>query len=87
MDNLNQVIIVGKFQHISNHNNIIVKIISDKNNCIDICIKTSKNIINTLRNNCKINDIIGIKGMINTDKKKNLIIYASKISFISNKKS
>ena len=86
MDNLNQVIIVGKFVSINN-NHVTIKIISEKNTSLNVNVEISKHIINKLINNCTSNDIIGIKGNIGTDKNNNIKIIANKVSYIQTKKS
>lgn len=90
MGNFNQLIILGRFKEIvSSRKKEAIFLIdftdaTNKHHCIPIHIAGC--IIDKIKEYCKTNDVIAIKGSISTDKDNNIIILGDKITFLSSAK-
>ena len=82
---VNSVVISGCFKYIQNKE-LLLKVEGLENHQI-IRINISKGFQKELDNYIKENDLIGIKGYIEVDDLHRIIIIATKITFISNKKA
>ena len=82
---VNSVIISGCFKGIENEE-LLLKVEGLENHQI-VRINISKGFQKELDNYIKENDLIGIKGYIEVDDLHRIIIIATKITFISNKKA
>lgn len=81
---INNVILAGRFAGFNDDGKLLLKVSELKNHqivkidiCDDIKIKVSEYVKN--------NDIIGIKGIVELDDINNIIIIASKLTFLSDK--
>lgn len=90
MGNFNQLILLGRFQKfVSSTNKEAIFLIdfTDSNNehhCVPIYITGI--IVDKMKEYCKSNDVIGIRGSISTDANDNIIIIADKITFLASAK-
>ena len=79
---INNVILAGKFNGFDDENRILLKMESLENRQI-IKVNIPNDLKDKIVNFIKENDVIGIKGYIELDDTHNIVIEATKISFIS----
>ena len=82
---INNVIIIGHFKGFSNDNKLLLKMEALENEQIigiDIASELKDKIIKFIKDE----DIVGIKGCIELNDTNNIIIVATKITFLSKKK-
>lgn len=90
MGNFNQLVLLGRFKEIisSKKKEAIFSIdFTDADNVHHyVPIHIAGYIIDKVKEYCKTNDVIGIRGSITTDKDNNIIILGDKITFLSSAK-
>lgn len=91
MCNFNQLILLGKIQKIINSTKkeatFLIDFTDSNNNHHCIPIYVAGCIVDKMKEYCTLNDVIGIKGSISTDKNNNIIItIGDKITFLSSSK-
>lgn len=81
---INNVILAGHFKGFSDNNKLLLKMENLENHQI-IKIDITNGLKDKIANFIKENDFVGIKGYIELDNIHNIIIIATKITFLSNK--
>ena len=82
---INNVILTGRFKGFSNDNKLLLKMENLENHQI-VKIDIADGLKDKIVEFIKENDVVGIKGYVELDNIHNIIIVATKITFLSNTK-
>lgn len=82
---LNQAIIVGRLIEINEERKTIVVKSESKEETAFIPVTLPSKIYNNLKDYCRVDDILGIKGTLKTNDNQELIVVANKITFLTSK--
>jgi hypothetical protein len=82
---INSVVITGRFKRSKNNNELLLKIEGLENHQI-VTIKTNSALSDKTKEYIMENDLVGIKGYIEINDDNNIVIIASKVTFLSGSK-
>lgn len=84
MFDVNQFVVIGKYSKIESHNNKSYLYLQTANNG-ELRFIVSNAIMDKLNDYCCVNDTMAVKGSTSANKNHSISLYATKISFLSNK--